>query len=506
MGTLADIQYNLEPITEGVKALGMPIARAMSGLNSEGIITPLGWSPETRTFNSQLIKDIHSLWNEEARKDTMKFDQQLHDDWGVGYTGSADAGDFNSDRDAAQFAGNFIPTPIGAPKLVSALGSVPGTLGKIGRGLATGVDAAVDLALPATAGGRPLAAMAKSGMVGSGLYGATKGAASAYGALRSPPEPTPEEWMKIFDSLMADGDAAGARGALEEYYEAQAKERMESTESAPNLAAPFARGGLATMTDYLTAYENGLRPRDQLALAEQYPDAIEGEFEDGDSYIGEDDNYTYYECGGQVQHLSIGGFLKKAIKKVAKVVSKAAPFIGLIPGVGTLAAAAIGGISGAIANGGWKGALTGAISGATGGIGGGIASGLMSKLGGSALAKVTSAMVGNVASSALNSAAQKLASDPSGQSLTEEEVTAMNDAAAQRTAALEAVQKTPANQFAANYKPVAAPPRIDPGSQSQGLLSQITAQRAAAKQPLASNTQPSGLLNQITEQRPQLAA
>lgn len=58
--------------------------------------------------------------------------------------------------------------------------------------------------------------------------------------------------------------------------------------------------------------------------------------------------------------------IKKGVKKVGKIVQKAAPALGFIPGVGTLAAATIGGLGG-LASGGLKGALKGAAGGALGG-------------------------------------------------------------------------------------------------------------------------------------------
>lgn len=66
----------------------------------------------------------------------------------------------------------------------------------------------------------------------------------------------------------------------------------------------------------------------------------------------------------------IGGFLKKA-----------APFVGMVPGVGTLAAAGIGGLGGALDGGGFRGFAEGAAGGALGGLGGGI----LGKAGGSGI-------------------------------------------------------------------------------------------------------------------------
>lgn len=60
--------------------------------------------------------------------------------------------------------------------------------------------------------------------------------------------------------------------------------------------------------------------------------------------------------------------VKKAVKKVAKVATKAAPALALIPGVGTAAAAAIGGTAGLLSGGGVSAALKGAAGGALGGL------------------------------------------------------------------------------------------------------------------------------------------
>ena len=65
------------------------------------------------------------------------------------------------------------------------------------------------------------------------------------------------------------------------------------------------------------------------------------------------------------------GFLKKIVKGVGKVAKKAAPIVVLIPGVGTIPAALLGGVGGLAAGEGLKGALTGAAGGAAGGLAGG---------------------------------------------------------------------------------------------------------------------------------------
>lgn len=65
-------------------------------------------------------------------------------------------------------------------------------------------------------------------------------------------------------------------------------------------------------------------------------------------------------------------WLSKAIRGVGKLAKKAAPVLGMIPGVGTLAGGVIGGLGG-LASGGLKGALQGAA--------GGVSGGLLSKVG-----------------------------------------------------------------------------------------------------------------------------
>lgn len=232
-GLLSRLKYNLEPITDATvnvgKGIAMPIARMMSGRSSEGIITPLGFSPETGTFNPQIVHDIKSLWNKESRDETSRFDQQLHDDWGVGYSGSAENGDFDSDADMAQFVGNFVPTPAGLPKLASYLPKAGGLLGKIARGTAHAVDTAADFAMPAKASGRKAADYAadtgRGLLMGSGLLGATTAGGAAYGAMRGPPEVSADEWMNAFHTFLKEGDMDAAEGALDAYYEAQARSR-----------------------------------------------------------------------------------------------------------------------------------------------------------------------------------------------------------------------------------------------------------------------------------------
>ncbi|MFG1691137.1 hypothetical protein ACGF5M_03090 [Gemmatimonadota bacterium] len=65
----------------------------------------------------------------------------------------------------------------------------------------------------------------------------------------------------------------------------------------------------------------------------------------------------------------VGKWFKKQIKSIGKVAKKAAPIVGLIPGVGTVAAAGLGGLGGALSGEGWRGALQGAAGGAAGSLG-----------------------------------------------------------------------------------------------------------------------------------------
>lgn len=62
--------------------------------------------------------------------------------------------------------------------------------------------------------------------------------------------------------------------------------------------------------------------------------------------------------------------LKKGIKKLGKLASKAAPILGMVPGVGTLAAAGLGGLGALAAGKGLKGALKSGLMGAAGGLAG----------------------------------------------------------------------------------------------------------------------------------------
>lgn len=141
-------------------------------------------------------------------------------------------------------------------------------------------------------------------------------------------------------------------------------DRADASEAIDVIEEPRERSGtLGVIRSYINKRHGGL------ALASQYPDAVEGEYADGDEYLGEDDDYQYYAVGGPVQK-GIGGFLKKAVKKVAKVGKVVAPILGKIPGIGTVAAGVIGGLSGLIADGNLKGALAGALNGVSGGLSG----------------------------------------------------------------------------------------------------------------------------------------
>jgi hypothetical protein len=95
---------------------------------------------------------------------------------------------------------------------------------------------------------------------------------------------------------------------------------------------PVDEGTLAAFRRYLGLYAAGG------AVADPFADAIDGEYEDGDEYLGEDDDFEYYACGGPVAY-GLGGSIKKGLKKVGKVVGKvagfAAPIVGMInPAIG----------------------------------------------------------------------------------------------------------------------------------------------------------------------------
>ena len=76
--------------------------------------------------------------------------------------------------------------------------------------------------------------------------------------------------------------------------------------------------------------------------------------------------------------------IKKGIKGIGKFARKAAPVVGLLPGVGTLAAAGLGFGGGLLGGEGFKGALKGAAAGALGGLVGKIpgVGGFLGKAGG----------------------------------------------------------------------------------------------------------------------------
>lgn len=69
---------------------------------------------------------------------------------------------------------------------------------------------------------------------------------------------------------------------------------------------------------------------------------------------------------------SIGGAIKHGVQGLGHLAEKAAPIVGLIPGVGTLAGAAIGGLGGLAAGDGLGGALKYGLQGAASGFGGGL--------------------------------------------------------------------------------------------------------------------------------------
>jgi hypothetical protein len=86
----------------------------------------------------------------------------------------------------------------------------------------------------------------------------------------------------------------------------------------------------------------------------------------------------------------------KALHGIGHLAEKAAPYVGLIPGVGTLAGGVIGGLGGLAAGDGLGGALKYGLEGAAGGYGGAALRGLSK--GGQALAVGTAALKGGVPS------------------------------------------------------------------------------------------------------------
>jgi hypothetical protein len=86
----------------------------------------------------------------------------------------------------------------------------------------------------------------------------------------------------------------------------------------------------------------------------------------------------------------------KALHGIGHLAEKAAPYVGLIPGVGTLAGGVIGGLGGLAAGDGLGGALKYGLEGAAGGYGGAALRGLSK--GGQALALGTAALKGGVPS------------------------------------------------------------------------------------------------------------
>lgn len=85
----------------------------------------------------------------------------------------------------------------------------------------------------------------------------------------------------------------------------------------------------------------------------------------------------------------IGGAIKGAVHGIGGLAEKAAPYIGMVPGVGTIAGGLVGG-AGALAHGdGLKGALKYGAEGAASGFGGGLLKGTQAGAeGGSFLSKI----------------------------------------------------------------------------------------------------------------------
>jgi hypothetical protein len=218
-------------------------------------------------------------------------------------------------------------------------------------------------------------------------------------------------------------------------------------------------GNLSTINGYLQQWEGGLVPP-----AQMYHDAVEGQYEDGDELIDEDDDYEYYACGGAVGY-SIGGKIKKGIKKVAKVGKFVAPLLGKIPGIGTVAGGVIGGLSGLIADGNLKGALSGALSGVSGGLS------TLAGLGASAGSSILD--MSNAKGKAKKAAARMAANQPPPLEMPKYDLAALHQQAlgaqSSQPSALARVQQTMVPPMA----------RTVPGSQSQGLLQRIQQAQAA---------------------------
>ncbi len=265
-----------------------------------------------------------------------------------------------------------------------------------------------------------------------------------------------------------------ARKAAGEYDRGDASEAIEVLE-APRYKAQG--GSLRTMRDHLNNYAAG----GGVSMAERYADAIEGEYEEGDEFLDEDDEYEYYASGGQVHGYLFGGLKKlgkrigKVVKKVAKVGKFVAPILGKIPGIGTLAGGVIGGLSGLIADGNLKGALSGALSGASGGLSNGLLKGALT-----------------VGSSMLDS--KKKPKGIAGQMLQ-----GVQGAQGQAPASIGAIPDMQAMQQDAVATNAAAPtqlsmlqgsqqPRVQPGSNANGLLARI--QQQQQQQPGAWQQQP----------------
>lgn len=258
-----------------------------------------------------------------------------------------------------------------------------------------------------------------------------------------------------------DFGAAGGRKAPEAggYGDWAAKSAGKASRKASDGPKKGRKGALSTIRDYLGLYEGG-----SARLADMYPDAFEGEYEDGDEFLGEDEEWEYYACGGPVK-LGIGGKLKKAVKKVAKVGKALAPVIGKIPGVGTVAGGLIGGVSGLIADGNLKGALSGALSGASGGVSNALLSNAMGL--GSALLDAN-----NAKSKAKKTAA---AQAPAAVGVPPERIAQVPDL-------MQLQQQAQQTQAAMPSQLSMVQPqgqRVQPGSNAGGLLQRIQQQQAA---------------------------
>lgn len=106
--------------------------------------------------------------------------------------------------------------------------------------------------------------------------------------------------------------------------------------------------------------------------------------------------------------------LSRGLKAVGKVAKKVAPVLGLIPGVGTLGAAAIGGLGGLASGGGLKGALQGAVRGGAGGLAGKLAGGIVPGGVGGLINRIVPGGVGGLVTGAVNKLGGAGAAAPAG--------------------------------------------------------------------------------------------